>query len=627
MALPILVLGGGDPRSSCIFRPSEQLYDGIPSYLCAETGAVLARDSGDKWVIGIPGTALLYTQPGGDAAPPEGRWMDSGASSPPVLTTLRSGACVPGSSSRLVESLGATVQSRLQDADELSSARRPNSAAMAYDAAHALAASRCDELGQQQGTAAVVPLPHALLLVASGSTYLRLGQVLRASQSPGAPQRAVTALAESVERMQLSRSALWLPMLRPASDQQLSHALLLLGHARLSLSPSANATKAMAAAAMRAFVDGANVDPTSAPAAAAAGRALVLYARQHLNTPSDAAQSNRTLEAAARSFKSLLLLLEEQNVAPSARRDDIYSGRPPLWWADALLSLGQVLQLLAAANEVRARLAVPPAPAPPLPPRGVGPPSAGSAMLTRAARATYQRGVALGIWSNAWQRWNVEPPAPIANEDLLAMGWVEPSAAHYPHSTAALLERNWRTIRDEILAWHASLNGARHNGSSVRAFEAASGEDDETLLQAGQWRLLRFMHPASDGWIASSVAAAPKTAAVLRTIPALRECAARDSCYELTAQLSHLVSGSHIAPHCGRGRLSLMLPLVAPPGCCRLQVGPAAPRTLVEGKVIVFDDSWEHQAFADADRMVLILDVPRVPVWAGHVRKRGRSSP
>ena len=57
-------------------------------------------------------------------------------------------------------------------------------------------------------------------------------------------------------------------------------------------------------------------------------------------------------------------------------------------------------------------------------------------------------------------------------------------------------------------------------------------EDDETLLQAGQWRLLRFMHPASDGWIASSVAAAPKTAAVLRTIPALRECAARDSCYD-----------------------------------------------------------------------------------------------
>ena len=139
----------------------------------------------------------------------------------------------------------------------------------------------------------------------------------------------------------------------------------------------------------------------------------------------------------------------------------------------------------------------------------------------------------------------------------------------------------------------------------------AVGEDDETLLHRGTWRLLRFMHPLSNGWINASVHAAPQTAAVLRRIPALRDCAARADCYELTAQLSHLVGGSHIAPHCGRGRLSLMLPLVAPPGCCRLQVGPGAPRELVEGRVIVFDDSWEHQAWADTDRMVLIVDVPR----------------
>ena len=50
---------------------------------------------------------------------------------------------------------------------------------------------------------------------------------------------------------------------------------------------------------------------------------------------------------------------------------------------------------------------------------------------------------------------------------------------------------------------------------------------------------------------------------------------------------------------------------VAPRGCCRLQAGSGPPRELVEGKVLVFDDSWEHQAWADADRMVLIVDVPR----------------
>ena len=50
---------------------------------------------------------------------------------------------------------------------------------------------------------------------------------------------------------------------------------------------------------------------------------------------------------------------------------------------------------------------------------------------------------------------------------------------------------------------------------------------------------------------------------------------------------------------------------MAPAGCCRMQVGASSPRTLIEGRVIVFDDSWEHQAWADAERMVLIVDVPR----------------
>ena len=677
----VLVLGGGDIRSSCIFRPSEQYHDGVPSFECIETGATMMRDGGSRWLIDIPGKGVAYTESGAGDSPPEGLW--TGGLAPPTLTYLRDGACI--SSPELIYSLGAAVASRLHDADKLSAARRPNSAATAYDAAHALAASRCGEL--DPAAAGSAALPPSLLLVASGSTHTKLGQVLRASKAPGAPPAAVAAFASSVERMERSRGPAALPRVPVASRQQLALSHMLLGHAHLALSPP---TRAQASAAVRAFGKATAADPTSLAAAASAGRSLVLFARQHLTAPADAALSNRTVEAAVRCFSRQLRLLESLRVPIGARRSDVYSGRRPLWWADGLLSLGQAFQLLAASNEARSREAQIAslllerrsagaregilagggvgggvggggggggtsdyeAAARALPPRGMGPPAPGSAMLTRAARATYQRGVDLGLWQSAWQRWNVEPPPPLREEHLLdhtrSYGWVERRAAHYPHSAVAVLEAHWQTIRDEIVAWHRRLNeqggggaggggaggGGGASGSAseedqspapakaTSAFEAAAGEDDETLLHRGQWRLLRFMHPASNGWINSSVAAAPKTAAVLQRLPALRECAQRPDCYELTAQLSHLRAGSHIAPHCGRGRLSLMLPLIAPAGCCRLQVGPSNPRTLVEGEVLVFDDSWEHQAYADADRMVLIVDVPRTPLARAKPRAR-----
>lgn len=415
----------------------------------------------------------------------------------------------------------------------------------------------------------------------------------------------------------------------PATDEHVSMALLLLGHAHLSIGTRAHTTSAVAA-----FRASSVADPTSLPAEASAGRALILLARMRLSSSGDRVDSgsgsvrlstNRTLELAVVSFRRLVTLLEAQGVAVGARRSDLWGARRPLWWADALSGLGQALQLLAASNDVRSRQAGPP--------RAKGYPSAGSAMLTRAARAWYEHGVHIGLWHNAWQRWNVEPPRHLVatsgalRDDRHTMGWVERSAPYYPHATVALLEANWRTIRDECLSWHRSLataatspaaadttDGKRGSGEEDEegsGFAAASVEDDETLLHTGSWRLLRFMHPSSSGWINGSAAAAPLTAALLKRVPALRECAANDTCFELTAQLSHLVKGSHIAPHCGRGRLSLMLPLIAPPGCCRLQVGPMEPRELIEGRVIVFDDSWEHQAFADSDRMVLIVDVPR----------------
>ena len=85
------------------------------------------------WVISVPGD-VLHEHESKDSSLPEGQWERSG----PVLTVLRRGVCVS-----TVEALGRVVASRLQDAEELSHARRPASTAAAYRSAHALAATRC----------------------------------------------------------------------------------------------------------------------------------------------------------------------------------------------------------------------------------------------------------------------------------------------------------------------------------------------------------------------------------------------------------------------------------------------------------------------------------------------------
>ncbi|MGH7558102.1 MAG: aspartyl/asparaginyl beta-hydroxylase domain-containing protein [Gemmatimonadota bacterium] len=74
---------------------------------------------------------------------------------------------------------------------------------------------------------------------------------------------------------------------------------------------------------------------------------------------------------------------------------------------------------------------------------------------------------------------------------------------------------------------------------------------------------------------------------------------------------SRLTPGAHIAPHCGptNARLRCHLGLEVPPGA-RLRVG-ADHRAWQEGRCLVFEDSFEHEVWNDADRprLVLILDV------------------
>lgn len=80
-----------------------------------------------------------------------------------------------------------------------------------------------------------------------------------------------------------------------------------------------------------------------------------------------------------------------------------------------------------------------------------------------------------------------------------------------------------------------------------------------------------------------------------------------------TAMFSLLRPGARIAPHTGthNARLICHLPLIVPPGC-RFRVGNET-REWTEGKVLIFDDSIEHEAWndGDEDRVVLIFDIWR----------------
>jgi hypothetical protein len=79
------------------------------------------------------------------------------------------------------------------------------------------------------------------------------------------------------------------------------------------------------------------------------------------------------------------------------------------------------------------------------------------------------------------------------------------------------------------------------------------------------------------------------------------------------AMISILKPGTHIPAHNGmiNTRLLCHIPLVVPKGC-RLRVG-AETREVVEGEAMIFDDSFEHEAWNEGDsvRAVLLFEIWR----------------
>ncbi|HZP20004.1 MAG TPA: aspartyl/asparaginyl beta-hydroxylase domain-containing protein [Bauldia sp.] len=97
----------------------------------------------------------------------------------------------------------------------------------------------------------------------------------------------------------------------------------------------------------------------------------------------------------------------------------------------------------------------------------------------------------------------------------------------------------------------------------------------------------------------------PETAKLLKRMPGMK-----------TAMFSILAPGKHLPPHRGpyKGVLRLHLGLLIPEPAdkCGIRVGREI-RHWQEGKIMIFDDCFEHEAWNDTDkhRVVLFVDIVR----------------
>lgn len=145
---------------------------------------------------------------------------------------------------------------------------------------------------------------------------------------------------------------------------------------------------------------------------------------------------------------------------------------------------------------------------------------------------------------------------------------------------------------DEVLQYHNDLP----NFQDISTDQYSITDDD-------RWKTFWFF--AYGFTVDTNLQRCPETARALQKIP---NCT--------SAMFSILSPGKHIPPHGGpyKGVLRYHLGLIVPgaPGSCRIRVGNDV-RPWAEGKSLVFDDTFEHEAWNDTDgtRVVLFVDFKR----------------
>uniref|UniRef100_A0A1A7Z9T4 Aspartate beta-hydroxylase n=1 Tax=Nothobranchius furzeri TaxID=105023 RepID=A0A1A7Z9T4_NOTFU len=195
----------------------------------------------------------------------------------------------------------------------------------------------------------------------------------------------------------------------------------------------------------------------------------------------------------------------------------------------------------------------------------------------------YERGHKQGHFASVWQRslYNVD--------GLKAQPWWTPKETGYI-DLVKMLEKNWKTIRDEALAVMD-----QDRGRFI--------PEEENLREKGDWgQYTLWQQGRKAGGACQGV---PKTCSLMERFPEAIGCKRGQ------IKFSVMQPGTHVWPHTGptNCRLRMHLGLVVPPGCrirCTNQT-----REWNEGKVLIFDDSFEHEVWQEADRyrLIFIVDV------------------
>ena len=166
---------------------------------------------------------------------------------------------------------------------------------------------------------------------------------------------------------------------------------------------------------------------------------------------------------------------------------------------------------------------------------------------------------------------------------LSSRPWHDPSAL----PVVKALEDSFDEIRREI---HGVTQASYHR-------------EIERLAVAGSWNVSFFYERGKKN--IENCQKCPVTAAIIESHNTVRSMVGLN-------YISKMAPGTQVRPHRGPTNLRLRchLGIDVPAGDCGIRVG-GETRKWVEGKCIVFDDSFEHEAWnrANEDRIVLIVDV------------------
>uniref|UniRef100_A0A4W6FRM7 Aspartate beta-hydroxylase n=1 Tax=Lates calcarifer TaxID=8187 RepID=A0A4W6FRM7_LATCA len=196
----------------------------------------------------------------------------------------------------------------------------------------------------------------------------------------------------------------------------------------------------------------------------------------------------------------------------------------------------------------------------------------------------YELGHKRGHFASVWQRslYNVN--------GLKAQPWWTPKETGYT-DLVKTLERNWKTIRDEALAMMDQNTGVFI-------------PEEENLREKGEWGQYTLWQQGRK--VGNACEGVPKTCSLLEKYPEATGCKRGQ------IKFSVMQPGTHVWPHTGptNCRLRMHLGLVIPKQGCKIRCTNQT-REWEEGKVLIFDDSFEHEVWQDADsyRLIFIVDV------------------